>query len=100
MPSTVRKERSRWLRTPFTPVRIVSNQFIGCSREPRIVFRKQPVPDAYDAVGRPCDLDVVGDEQEGAPGIVELAHQAQHVGRRNGVEVAGWLVRQNEVGPR
>ena len=28
IPSTVRKERSRWLRTPFTPVRSVSSQLI------------------------------------------------------------------------
>jgi hypothetical protein len=31
MPRTVRKERRRWLRTPLTPVRKVSSQFIGRS---------------------------------------------------------------------
>ena len=31
MPSTVSAERSRWLRTPLTPVRNVSSQLTGCS---------------------------------------------------------------------
>jgi len=31
MPSTVRNERSRWLSTPFTPVRRVSSQLTGRS---------------------------------------------------------------------
>ena len=82
MPSTVRNERSRWLRTPFTPVRMVSSQLTGRSalEVALVVLGEQPVADADDAPGRRGDLDVVGDQHERASGVVQLAHEPQHVG--------------------
>ena len=98
MPSTVSAERSRWLRTPLSPVRNVSSQLIARSPDTLVVLGDQAVTDADDPAGRRRHLDVVGDQHQGATGLVQLVHEAEHVGSRDGVEVAGRLVGQDQVG--
>ena len=113
MPSVVSPDRSRCERIASQPVRRVSSQLIGrpargracrtagrrdaVPRRPCRAVRADPaVPDPDDPAGPRGDLGLVGDQHDRAALPVQLVEQAEHVGGRGRVQVAGRLVGQDQ----
>ena len=54
----------------------------------------------HDAVAQPLGLlDVVGDEDDGGPGVADVAHDVPGVAPRHRVEVLGQLVEEHDLRP-
>ena len=99
MPSMVSAERSRCERTASSPVRSVSRQFTGPHRHAPRAVSSDTRPSSRRTVrcGPAGDVGLVGDHHDRAAGAVQLVEQAEDLGGRGRVEVAGRLVGEQQV---
>src|SRR5262245_30023534 len=87
--------------TRSSPARQSRRRILRASRAIVSTFPVDPACDQADLPSAAArDRLVVGDEQErGSAFRVQLEHQVDHAGARRGVEVAGGLVGEEQLGP-